>query len=94
MKARRYADAALHTLALVMAAAALLIAVHYFVSTQAAERRSGQLLERKLCQTFGKLAANRPPAGNPLTNPSRAYDQRNHADLVQLGGDLGCKETP
>jgi hypothetical protein len=63
---------------------------HQVSVNQAAERRSGQLLGRKLCQTFGELAANKPPPGSPLTNPSRAYDQRQHDILDQLGIDLGC----
>ena len=41
--------------------------------------------------TFGKLAANKPPAGNPETNPSRAYEQRQAVILDELGADLGCK---
>jgi hypothetical protein len=67
-------------------------------ATQAAQHReqvmqqqAAAALERKLCTTFGKLAANKPPAGNPETNPSRAYDQDQHAILDQLGTDLGCK---
>ena len=38
-----------------------------------------------------KLAANKPPAGNPETNPSRAYEQRQAVILDELGADLGCK---
>lgn len=58
---------------------------------QVEQQQAGAALERKLCTTFGKLAANKPPAGNPKTNPSRAYDQNNHAILGQLGADLGCR---
>jgi hypothetical protein len=58
---------------------------------QVLQQQAGAVLERKLCTTFGKLAANKPPAGNPRTNPSRAYDQNNHAILDQLGADFGCK---
>lgn len=58
---------------------------------QAAQQRQGQVLERKLCTTLGRLAALQPPAGNPVTNPSRAYDQQVHAALAQLGPDIGCK---
>jgi hypothetical protein len=57
---------------------------------QAAQQAAGAALERKLCATLAKLAANRPPAGNPKTNPSRAYDQNNHAILAELGPDIGC----
>lgn len=56
----------------------------------AEQQRAGELLERKLCTTFGKLAANKPPAGDPKRNPSRAYDDNNHAILAQIGPDLDC----
>jgi hypothetical protein len=46
---------------------------------------------RALCTTFTKLAALKPPQGNPATNPSRAYLQGQHDTLDQLGTDLGCK---
>ena len=58
---------------------------------QAAQRAAGVVLGEKLCSTFGVLAALKPPPGNPKTNPSRAYEQEEHATLVQLGTDLGCK---
>lgn len=57
---------------------------------QVAQERAGALLEERLCATLAKLAANKPPSGNPKTNPSRAYDQNNHAILDELGPDLGC----
>ena len=57
---------------------------------EAEQRQAGVILEQKLCTTFGKLAANMPPAGNPRKNPSRAYDQNQHAILDELGTDLGC----
>jgi type II secretory pathway pseudopilin PulG len=57
---------------------------------QAQQRAAGALVIAKLCTTFGELAANKPPAGNPNTNPSRAYDQRNHEILDGVGPDIGC----
>jgi hypothetical protein len=57
---------------------------------QAAQRKAGQVVERALCGTFGELALNKPPPGNPAQNPSRAYDQRQHAILAQVGPDLRC----
>jgi hypothetical protein len=57
---------------------------------QAEQQAAGAALERKLCTTFGKLGALKPPAGNPATNPSRAYLQGQHDTLVELGTDLGC----
>ncbi len=57
---------------------------------QAAQRAAGALLEARLCATLATLAADKPPAGNPRTNPSRAYEQNQHATLDELGPDLGC----
>ena len=62
-------------------------------SYQAAQRQQGQAVERKLCATFGKLAALKPPPGSPVTNPSRAYLQQEHAALAQIGIDLGCPKS-
>jgi hypothetical protein len=59
-------------------------------ATQAAAQKTGAMVEQRLCSTLDLLAANEPPAGNPLTNPSRGYDQRNHEILSELGPDLGC----
>jgi hypothetical protein len=59
---------------------------------QVLQQQAGVALEQKLCSTFGAIAELKPPAGNPETNPSRAYDQQLHAVLVQLGLDLGCKK--
>jgi hypothetical protein len=64
---------------------------HYVHASQAAQRRQGAVVGEKLCATFGSLAALRPPAGSASANPSRAYEQQLHAELVQLGDDLGCK---
>lgn len=69
----------------------LLFTAHEVAASHAAQQRQGQVIEQKLCTTFGKLAALMPPAGNPRVNPSRAYLQDEHATLVQLGADLGCK---
>lgn len=58
---------------------------------QAAQQRAGRVLEAKLCTTFDSLAALKPPAGNPDSNPSRAYLQQQHDRLAQIGADLGCR---
>jgi hypothetical protein len=58
---------------------------------QAAQQRSAAAVGAKLCTMGAKLAALKPPAGNPLTNPSRAYLQQQAAVLAGLGPDLGCK---
>lgn len=57
----------------------------------AAHVRSSQLVIDKLCLTFGKLGSLTPPPGDPVKNPSRAYEQEQHDTLVQLGTDLGCR---
>ena len=58
---------------------------------QVLQQQAGVMIGEKLCTTFGKLAALKPPAGNPKTNPSRAFDDNLHATLDELGTDLGCK---
>jgi hypothetical protein len=55
-----------------------------------ASRRQGKLIEDKICTTMGRLAALTPPPGNPAANPSRAYEDKLHATLDQLGPDLRC----
>lgn len=68
-----------------------LFTARYVNSTQQAQQRQGRLVEHSICTTLGKLAALKPPAGNPATNPSRAYEDSLHATLDQLGPDLGCR---
>jgi len=58
---------------------------------QAEQRRASVLLGEKLCLTFGKLTALKPPPGSAAANPSRAFEQALHATLDELGTDLGCK---
>lgn len=61
------------------------------VMQQQAARRAGELLEARLCLTFGKLAALKPPADpDPVKNPARLYEQQQHDTLDELGTDLGC----
>lgn len=61
---------------------------------QAAQRAQGAAFEHRLCTTLSRLAALRPPSGSPAGNPSRAFDQQQHAVLAELGPDVGCKEKP
>ena len=86
-----YSIAVLVAMGFLISAANLLFTAHYVNSTQAAARRQGELVERRLCTTLDRLAVLRPPPGNPVTNPSRAFDQHLHATLSQLGPDLGCR---
>ena len=58
---------------------------------QAAQQRQGVIIGRKICTTMQRLAALQPPPGNPASNPSRAFEDKLHVTLDQLGPDLGCK---
>ena len=58
---------------------------------QQAQKTQGAAIETTLCATLNRLAALKPPPGNPAQNPSRAYLQQEHATLAQLGGDLRCR---
>lgn len=60
---------------------------------QAEQARQSRIVEHRVCVTFAHLAALKPPAGNPATNPSRAYLQKEHSTLVRLGSDLGCGKS-
>lgn len=98
----RRALVALFALAVALSGANLFWTAHEVHVSQAAQaaqqhreqvlqQQAGEILGRKLCATFSALAANKPPPGNPKTNPSRAYLQAEHDTLVQLGADLGCR---
>lgn len=60
------------------------------------QQKQGVVFERKLCATLAKfepLAGLKAPAGNPATNPSRAYVQKLNRylhPLAELGSDVGC----
>lgn len=95
----------LFVLAAVLGGASLLWTAHEVHASQAAiqaaqhreqviQQQAGAVLGRKLCITFGKLAALKPPPGSAARNPSRAYLQDQHDTLVQLGTDLGCGRKP
>jgi flagellar basal body-associated protein FliL len=60
-------------------------------SVQQQSQSQAAKVEHALCLTLDRLAANKPPAGNPIGNPSRAYEQAQHAILAQLSPDLECK---
>lgn len=74
-----------------LALVALLAVFHEQAASRAAQQQQGQLVERKLCTTLGRLAELQPPVGNPVSNPSRAYLQGLHSTLSELGPDLGCR---
>ena len=87
----------LFVLTLALSAASLLFTAHevnrvraQFAAQAAVSRHQGEMVERKLCTSFGRLAALKPPPGNPKVNPSRAYLQDQHTRLDELGSDLGC----
>lgn len=88
-------------LVLVMGAAALISSYwenqHYEkqLSAQIASQQSSQdanrkLILDKLCSTLTGLAEIKAPAGDPATNPSRAFEQAQQKKLAELSSDLGC----
>lgn len=62
-----------------------------FTQQARANARRGEIVLRKLCRTFSELHDLTPPAGNPVTNPSRGYLQGLHLRLGDVRGDIGCK---
>jgi hypothetical protein len=59
--------------------------------TQAAQRRAGELIEEKICTDVGTMAQLAPPAGDPASNPSRAYEQAEHRAWQGLYAGLDCR---
>lgn len=63
----------------------------------ARQAAQGAAVEAKLCKTLKPLeplAELRAPAGDPVSNPSRAFEQQlviRLAPLAQLGADIGCR---
>jgi hypothetical protein len=86
-----YATVYLFALTLLLGVGNLLFTAHEVAASQAAQQRAGQVVERKLCASFGRLARLQPPAGDPQANPSRAYLQQEHEALQELGADIGCR---
>lgn len=62
--------------------------------TLANQAHQSATFEGQLCNTLNSLKALKPPAGNPATNPSRAFDVNQHVVLSQLAADLGCPAIP
>lgn len=79
---------------IVLAGVSLLWQAHETNANQAAQRRAGQVVERKLCADLSTMAAIKPPVGKASTNPSRAYEQAEHRAWQGLVVAIGCKETP
>lgn len=55
-----------------------------------AQQQASRVVEGKLCNTFHKLGAVKPPAGDPMKDPHLAFDMNLHSTLVELGADVGC----
>lgn len=87
---KRRSAISLTVVAFLLLGANLLFTAHYVNSTQQAQQRVGLVVEHSICTTLGKLAALSPPPGNPAANPSRAYEDKLHTTLDELGPDLGC----
>lgn len=86
----RRAIVSLFALSLAVAALSILFTIGYGHRSAGAQQRQGAQLEQKLCTTLDRLAALRPPPGSPGDNPSRAFEQQQHAVLAELGPDVGC----
>lgn len=86
-----YSLAVLFVLAVGLGVINLFWQAHETNVNRAAQQRSGQVVERKLCTTLSHLSALLPPGGSPAANPSRRYEQQLHATLAQLGPDIGCR---
>lgn len=63
-------------------------------AAQNAQTQNAQMAEMKLCKTLNTLKAIQPPPGDPNTNPSRAFDLKQHDALAQLASDLACPSIP
>jgi len=59
----------------------------------AQQHRQAATEERKLCVSFGKLAALKPPAaGDPAREPAKVFLQGLHVRLDEIGADVvDCK---
>ena len=55
-----------------------------------AAQKAGNEIEVKLCTDVGTMSRLAPPAGNPASNPSRAYEQAEHRTWRGLYDSLEC----
>lgn len=62
-----------------------------FDQVQQSQAKQGEVVEQKLCTTLEGLRSLKPPVGDPSSNPSRGYLQKQHDKLAQLSDDIGCK---
>jgi hypothetical protein len=69
-------------------------------AAQAAQKTAGLLIESKLCASLiplASLSTLKPPAGDPATNPARAFEQdlvAKLAPLANLASDIHCPVNP
>lgn len=96
--AERFSSTFFGALAVVSALLVIFIAIagsHFVTQTEInnakqTQQQQSALFENRLCSTLDAVKALQPPPGNPATNPSRAFDQEEHAALSQLASDLNC----
>lgn len=81
---------ALVVIVLGLGGANLLWTAHVVNANQSAQRNAGSVVERKLCQDIGTMAALQPPGGPAYANPSRAYEQAEHQAWTGLFQAIGC----
>jgi hypothetical protein len=82
--------ASLLGLVLIMGAFNLLATYQAVHNADHAREVQAATIEAKICATLHALAALKPPAGNPATNPSRKYLQVQHDTIADLSTDLRC----
>jgi Flp pilus assembly protein TadG len=62
-----------------------------YAREQQQRRQAGAVLSERLCRTFSRLAALKPPAEGLQDEAVRVYLRAQHATLDQFGADAGCK---
>lgn len=61
-----------------------------FEAAQATAEKAGAKEVQALCADLSTMAAIQPPAGSPVANPSRAYEQAEHRAWVGLATSIRC----
>ena len=93
--AATYAIVSIFIAAFVVAAGGLWVGIHgEQQATRSGQKAAAALAainhHDALCTALMQLSADKPPAGNPETNPSRAYLQSQYETFNQLLANFGC----
>ena len=81
----------LFLLNLLLTVVLLFAVIHYVNSEQAAQQQAAQKEVGALCADLGTMARIPPPAGDPKTNPARAYAQAEHRAWQGLYTSIRCR---